>query len=218
MLIVYVPALNDSFSNRSVLAGPYAKVQTTTFGTTREPGEPDHGGTGGGSVWWTWRAPLTGATTIDTIGSSFDTLLSIYTGNALSNLVLVASDDQSGGNDTSKIVLNAVEGTDYQIVVDGFNGARGTVVLRITPARPYLLPQRSSTLISVFGLVLELHVIGQPNTPFVIEHSLDLTNWQAIFPTTTNKIFSTGEYVEYLDVPTRPERSIGSLFWRVRVP
>ena len=35
--------------------------------------------------------------TLDTIGSSFDTLLAVYTGSSISNLTVLASDDESGG-------------------------------------------------------------------------------------------------------------------------
>ena len=73
------------------------------------------GNSGGKSVWWTWTAPSSGSVQIDTIGSSFDTILGVYTGSSVSALTTVASDDDSGGNYTSKVTFNAVAGTTYQI-------------------------------------------------------------------------------------------------------
>jgi hypothetical protein len=67
--------------------------------------------------------------TFRTVGSSFDTLLAVYTGSALNNLTEVASDEDRGGFLTSEVRFNAVAGTDYQVTVDGFAGASGTVVL-----------------------------------------------------------------------------------------
>jgi hypothetical protein len=44
----------------------------------------------------------------------------------------VASDDDSGEGYTSWLQFNAVTGTVYFIAVDGYNGASGTVNLKLT--------------------------------------------------------------------------------------
>jgi hypothetical protein len=85
-------------------------------------------------VWWTWTAPANGRVTINTVGSVFDTLLAVYTGQSLGALASVASDDQSGGNNTSRVVFQVVAGTTYQIAVDGYNGATGQVELTLDQA------------------------------------------------------------------------------------
>ena len=61
-------------------------------------------------------------------GSTFDTLLGVYTGNVVSGLSLVADDDDSGAGTTSLVTFTAVLGTVYQIAVDGFAGASGSIV------------------------------------------------------------------------------------------
>src|SRR5438046_1757555 len=91
--------VNDAFSNRLVLSGLTNFILASNVGATRETGEPEHAGSAGGSsVWWMWTAPVTESFTVSTIGSSFDTLLAVYFGSAVSNLVQVASDDDSGGD------------------------------------------------------------------------------------------------------------------------
>ena len=50
--------------------------------------------------------------------------MGVYTGSSVSSLTTVASDDDSGGNYTSKVTFNAVAGTTYQIAVDGYNRVR----------------------------------------------------------------------------------------------
>jgi hypothetical protein len=128
-----LPALNDSFRNRMPLAGSSNIVFSLNRGATKEPGEPNHAGNAGGkSLWWSWTAPADGSVTISTIGSNFDTLLAVYAGNFLPQLPLIASDDDSGGNLTSRVSFNAVAGVTYQIAVDGFNGASGNIQLNLS--------------------------------------------------------------------------------------
>src|SRR4051812_27268062 len=63
-----------------------------------ELGEPEHGGVpGGSSVWVKWKPQQSGIATFSTSGSGFDTTLGIYTGGAVSNLTLVARDEDRGG-------------------------------------------------------------------------------------------------------------------------
>jgi hypothetical protein len=86
----------------------------------------------GHSVWAQWTAPSTKAVTIDTIGSSFNTLLAVYTGNNVSALTPVVSNDDIGsGQQQSRVTFSATAGTVYRIAVDGFNGAVGSIVLTL---------------------------------------------------------------------------------------
>ena len=120
---------SDNFASR----GPLSILGTTTgsnVGATSEPGEPLHAGVPGGkSVWFTWTPLLSGVATFSTAGSGFDTLLAVYTGNNLTNLTPVASDDDGAGYYCSRVTFNAVGGTAYQIAVDGAYGAEGNIVL-----------------------------------------------------------------------------------------
>ena len=125
--------VNNNFANRTSISGTSATVTGTNVGATKESGEPNPvGNSGGKSVWWTWTAPSSGSVQIDTIGSSFDTIMGVYTGSSVSSLTTVASDDDSGGNYTSKVTFNAVAGTVYQIAVDGYNYGSGAASGNIT--------------------------------------------------------------------------------------
>src|SRR5262249_3083016 len=102
-------------------------------GATKEPGEPDHASNAGGkSVWWTWTAPASGGVTLSTSGSSFDTLLAVYIGDSVSNLSVVANNDNNGTNLTSLVSFNAVSNQTYQIAVDGLDGASGALSLALS--------------------------------------------------------------------------------------
>ena len=108
-----IPVSNGSGKSSNVMA-------------TSEPGEPAHAGkTSGRSVWIAWLPAQNGIATISLAGSSFDTLLAVYTGDVLSGLTEVTSDDDSGGSLASRVTFNAIAGTHYKIVVAGLAGASG---------------------------------------------------------------------------------------------
>ncbi len=133
--------VNDAFANRIVLSGTNITVTGSTVGATKEPGEPYHAGAAGGaSVWWSWTAPREGTVTISTAGSSFDTVLGVYTGATVSALTEVASNDDDPNSTalTSKVVFDVVPLTTYQIAVDGYSGDFGSISLqvRLGPVQP----------------------------------------------------------------------------------
>jgi hypothetical protein len=123
-----VDNFDDANANFSMAS---SGVRTGSNATaTGEPGEPLHADKPGGkSVWFAWVAPAKGIATFSTRGSSFDTLLAVYTGAALNNLQKILFDEDRGGFFTSTATFNAVAGTAYLIAVDGLAGGSGNIVL-----------------------------------------------------------------------------------------
>ncbi|HON07340.1 MAG TPA: PPC domain-containing protein [Verrucomicrobiota bacterium] len=114
---------NDMFTNRTILPS-IDKITVTgnNMYASSEDGEPKHAGLNNGkSVWWSWTAPQTGPVQISTAGSDFDTLLAVYTGNSVTSLVTVATnnDDPVFGDITSSVSFDAIKGITYHIAVDG---------------------------------------------------------------------------------------------------
>jgi hypothetical protein len=131
------PPANDRFANRAVLTGTTTTATASSVGASKEAGEPAHAGNAGGkSVWWSWIAPVSGAVTVSTMGSSFDTLLAAYTGSTVSALNVVAANDNQGFFLFSTISFVATAGTAYQIAVDGFSGASGAIQLSLKMSVP----------------------------------------------------------------------------------
>src|ERR1051326_8342506 len=133
------PPPNDNFANRIVLTGANPLTATgSNAAATKEPGEPNHAGSmGGRSVWWSWSTPSNGTATITTAGSTFDTLLGVYTGSSVSTLTTIASNDQDpNGGYTSAVSFNAGSNIAYQIAVDGYLSQTGQISLAITQTDP----------------------------------------------------------------------------------
>jgi len=148
--------VNDNLAAATVLTGLTNLVIASNVGAGVEFGEPAHaGGPGGRSVWWSWQAPVTGSFSISTEGSSFDTLLAVYTGNSISNLQLVAANDDAEGyvfgSVISALAFRALAGETYRIAVDGFHDATGTIRLGLGRAG-YPAPQWS--LLDLDGAVV----------------------------------------------------------------
>ena len=126
---------NDNFANRATLVGTNVTATGANANATAQPGEPAHAGSPAArSLWWTWTAPVSGMVTVNTVGSSFDTVLAVYTGSVVTNLAAIASNDDAGGQRTSLLTFNASAGVAYQLAVDGFGGAVGNVVLNLSVA------------------------------------------------------------------------------------
>lgn len=126
---------NDHFTNAIVIIGSTAGFFGYNVNATEQPGEPNHFGTNGiRSVWYQWTAPSNMPVKISTDGSSFDTILAVYTGAALNSLTLVTNDDDGGAGNNSLLNFNAVAGTTYRIAVDGFGTANGSIQLNFNPA------------------------------------------------------------------------------------
>jgi len=136
-----VAPANDNFAAVSVIAGASGAAAGTNTGATAEAGEPDHypGNTVGASVWWHYTAPANGFLMVDTVGSSFDTVLAVYTGGSVDALTGVASNDDIdliGGVFTSRVLLEVTSGVTYHVAVDGYflgefyGNEQGTIALQ----------------------------------------------------------------------------------------
>jgi hypothetical protein len=144
------PPANDDFAN-AVATAP-GQFTASTVAATTQAGEPlvvdascapTTGGTLGATVWYTYTPVVPTQVTIDTIGSDFDTVISVYTGNAINALTRVACNDDAQ-NTLSQVTFPAAPGTTYRVQVGGFNGAVGNLVVNFSqnpgPGLPRVQP------------------------------------------------------------------------------
>jgi len=90
------------------------------------------------SVWYRCVADTTGTFSFDTKGSWFDTTLGVSRGTAVDALTMVATNDDDGTSETSRVTIDAAEGDTYMIqVASAVEGVYGRVRLRHTlPCHP----------------------------------------------------------------------------------
>jgi len=119
---------NDNLASSQGIAGATGTVTGTTVAATKQPSEANHGGNAGGnSVWYTWLSPGDGEVTFDTVGSSINTLLGVYTGSSFP-LTLVGDNDDTTGT-ASEVTAQVVDSGIYRIAVDGFGSVEGAITL-----------------------------------------------------------------------------------------
>lgn len=124
------PPTNSTFAGAKEIIGTEYHIIQPTFGSGKEPGEPNHAGISGGrSLWWKWTAPESGPIVVSTAGNLYDdfharrTGLGVYTGNSVNGLSLVTSDQNGAGmnvgdNTWSAAKFEAIEGITYYFGVD----------------------------------------------------------------------------------------------------
>lgn len=122
---------NDNFASATGVTGTSWTRSGSSVNATAEAGEPSHAGQAPGlSIWHSWTAPASGTATLSTAGSSFDTVLAVYTGGTVGALTPVAANDNpANGGTAAAVSFQAVAGTVYLIAVDGKGGASGNVTL-----------------------------------------------------------------------------------------
>ncbi|MDH6099509.1 pre-peptidase C-terminal domain-containing protein [Anabaenopsis sp. FSS-46] len=155
-------ASNDNFVNAIIIN---RNITTgSNIGFTGEVGEPAQQGVIN-SAWWSWTAPATAnRVIIDTIGSDFDTVLSVFTGNTVDGLTLVAQNDDLGEDNSkqSRVSFNITPGTTYYLAVDGYGNETGNITLNVSPFSNY----------NTFGFAIGVQVVG--NYAYVADYGAGL--------------------------------------------
>ena len=105
--LLVIPA-NDQFAASTALGTLGDRVFGDNQSASKDAGEPDHAGNRGGrSVWFSWTAGAGGRVVVDTLGSSFDTLLAVYRGTDVVSLTVVAANDDGVGQEGNSRVSSA---------------------------------------------------------------------------------------------------------------
>lgn len=135
----YTAPVNDLLENALPLTGLNVNTSGSNVAATKEPNEPNHAGFAGGrSVWWKWTntaAPHT-VMEVNTIGSSFHTLLGVYiraegqSGGLMENLIT------EGSHSNRLTFVASATNRPYYLAVDGLNAISGNIVLNMLPPPP----------------------------------------------------------------------------------
>ena len=157
--------LSDAYEQRPVFTSTQQLGWTNNLSATSEADEPFHAGkVGGKSLWMGWVAPAHGLVTFRTTGSSFDTLLAVYTAGPWTGIGSrkIASDEDRGGYLTSEVRFTAEAEQEYALAVDGYAGASGMVVISwvfepMAESLPHIV-SRSASQVVLLGTPTSLAV------------------------------------------------------------
>ena len=148
---------------------------------------------GGASEWITLAADEPGRLFLNTDGSSYDTVMAIFRRNPTNSALLQElACDNNGGLDRRDSSTNLLvqAGETYFIVVDGVNGASGTLRLNYS----LVPPSRLSSLGFTPQRAHKLQVSTHAGARFSIQTSATLTNWTTLL--TTNAAFNLFEFID----------------------
>jgi len=166
----------DNFIDAVPINGSSGIVSGTNTLATKEAGEPNHAGKAGGrSVWYKWQAPANGIVTVNTRGSTFDTLLGVYLGTSVDILTTIASDEDSGGSLTSEVRFNTAAGTEYKIAIDGVGETEGYFLLS------WDLQNTVQSVPVILEQPVSVAVLLESNTSFSVTATGSSLNYQWFF-------------------------------------
>ena len=131
------PPPNDFFTNASkVDVGGGMYLANNQFATL-ETNEPPHqgGSSAAASLWWVYTPTRNTNVFLDLTGSRIDTVLAVYTGNALTNLTpMVSTNSNLGQHQPAYVGFSAQAGVGYRIAVAAAStNALGSIQLRVAP-------------------------------------------------------------------------------------
>ncbi|MBN2385670.1 MAG: fibronectin type III domain-containing protein, partial [Anaerolineales bacterium] len=194
-------APNDDFDSPIVItATPYTHTQETS-GATSNPDDPAltacNRGPGIATVWYRFTAPGPGRIHVDTIGSNYDTMLAIWTGERLALTSIACNDDRSTDLQ-SEVTATLNNGTTYYIEVAQYAYAGAESSLQNlgpdeTPADVHILS----------GGGLQLHVNFTPLPPLPTG-TFDDTHPAIAYAGTWNTTSTTGPANNTLHYATLP--------------
>jgi hypothetical protein len=129
-----------------------SQIFDTTYAVT-DTNEPVHCNVSSGkSYWLLYQPPTNGTIALDTLGSSYDTVMEAYTYNGAltgySNLIsLDCANNSFPSNNAAQILLPVAKSRQYLLVVAGVNGASGTAWLnyKLDTNQPPQPPTLAST-------------------------------------------------------------------------
>jgi hypothetical protein len=159
------------------------QVFSSAGGTTSAGELPPCYGMGGASEWFAVVTEEAGVLHVNTDGSSYDTVLGVYTYSPTSQgLALLGCDNNSGVDRRDSAVSVQVQaGQTNFVVIDGYNGASGVASLHCTLVTPGSLEPIGFTALRA----LRLRLTGQPAMHFMLQASSNLVSWVPLITNTS---------------------------------
>ena len=170
---------------------PLAKVPDNggvVFGdntfATMEFGEPVHAAVSSvaNSVWWNFAPSRSGLVLVDTAGSSFDTVIAVYTGNVLTNLTRVAATNDVGVIPQGFVSFPVVVGPTYRIAVaSASTNSVGQIRLRVQFDG---VPDTIAPIVAITNITSGPLSVNNPTSGQIVTNATLVLSGTATDPTT----------------------------------
>jgi hypothetical protein len=208
--VVFPPPMDGALmAAPAALARGYTGTQVfNTAGSSTELGEePICGVVGGASQWISFVAEENGLLYLATDGSSYNTVMAVFIRSATNaNVLQILDCDNNSGLDgrDSALTVPVRAGQTNFIVVDGVNGATGTLQLTYSLVTPTTLASLGKTAVGNN----RLRLAGHSDMRFTIQISSNVVSWSSLF--TTNSASAVFDFVDRgsSNVPVRYYRAL----------
>lgn len=123
---------NDNFAGATPVGTLPYSTSGSNVGATTEAGEEIYycPNSYSSTVWYKWTASNAATYTVDTVGSSLDTVLVVWRGTSLTSLTIVDCNDDATPSG-SKVTFTPASGSTYYFQVGGFNGYEASYVFHL---------------------------------------------------------------------------------------
>jgi hypothetical protein len=152
VVVSTTPPGNDTCAGAIPLVG--GEVSTTNTANATSTGDPVPGcqGSAGKGVWYTYTPASSGTVSVSTCGSTYDTVLAVYSGSC-GSLTPVACNDDNGPScpgSQASVSFSVTGGTTYYILAAGSGGATGILnIMAIGPLTGLIInPTWDSTILN----------------------------------------------------------------------
>lgn len=137
----YRPALNDTCAAATVItAASYLSAEAVGAAVAADPSDPTPTcdvGSRGKTVWYRYTPSSNSIVTANTFGSSYDTVLSVYTGSCGGFVPVLGACNDDGipgtyGGAQSQVTFAATAGVTYYFLVSAFNNDGGILSFQLS--------------------------------------------------------------------------------------
>jgi hypothetical protein len=135
----YPAAANDNFANATTINTVPFTGTLSQFGATTESSDPiascSIDSAPFNTVWYKYTLPTNTTVHADTYGSTYDTILSVYTGSSghLTEVMASCSDD-AGGTTQSETSFPGTAGTTYYFMIQAYQAQIGNLTFHVNGA------------------------------------------------------------------------------------
>ena len=132
-MVSTTPAANDAFTSATTASFPLT-TSVSTIGASTDNGELISGTCGpiGSTVWYRIAPTSAQGITVDSTGSSFDSVVAAYRGSSIAALTPIACNDDYLTSQQARVTFNVDAGQTYYLQAGGYGSSAGNLTLNFS--------------------------------------------------------------------------------------